>query len=149
MALSKKLIDFSNALKRLEEAHDKAFEARGGENYSFFRDSTIQRFEFTLEIAWKSVKSFLLEHEGVECRSPKGCMREFSATGYIDADETVRLLQMIDDRNLASHTYHENIAEEIFKNIQSYQEILKKIYEIMKSSEKSSVKAVWQFTAKR
>ena len=115
----------------------------------FFRDSTIQRFEFTLEIAWKSVKSFLLEHEGVECRSPKGCMREFSATGYIDADETVRLLQMIDDRNLASHTYHENIAEEIFKNIQSYQEILKKIYEIMKSSEKSSVKAVWQFTAKR
>ena len=63
-------------------------------------------------------------------------MRKFSATGYIDADETVRLLQMIDDRNLAFHTYHENIAEEIFKNIQSYQEILKKIYEIMKSSEK-------------
>ena len=115
MVLTKKLADFSSALKRLEEAHTKAVEARGSENYSFFRDSAIQRFEFTLEIAWKSIKSFLLEQEGIECRSPKGCMREFSVTGYIDADETLRLLQMVDDRNLASHTYHENIAEEILK----------------------------------
>ncbi len=134
MALTKKLNDFSSALKRLEEAHVKALETGGSENYSFFRDSTIQRFEFTLEIAWKSIKSFLLEQEGIECRSPKGCIREFSATGYIDADETVRMLQMIDDRNLASHTYHENIAEEIFGHIQNYLEILQKVYRAMKDA---------------
>ena len=99
MVLMKKLSDFSNALKRLEEAQTKALEARGNESYSFFRDSTIQRFEFTLEIAWKSIKTFLLKQEGIECRSPKGCIREFSAAGYADADETLRLLQMVDDRN--------------------------------------------------
>ena len=68
----------------------------------------MQRFEFTLEIAWKSIKSFLWKRKGVECRSSKGCIREFAA-GYVDEKETLRLLQMVDDRNLASHTYHPNL----------------------------------------
>jgi len=128
VALEKKLKDFENALQRLEEAVEKTKVNAGKEEYSFFRDSTIQRFEFTLEIAWKSIKQFLLEHDGLECRSPKACMREFFSTGYLDEAQVSLLLQMIDDRNLATHTYHESLADEIFSHVEVYLGILWDVY---------------------
>ncbi|KYJ85657.1 HI0074 family nucleotidyltransferase substrate-binding subunit [Sulfurovum riftiae] len=128
MALEKKISDFQNALERLNEAFVKTKEHQNEEEYSFFRDSTIQRFEFTLEIAWKSIKTFLLEQDGIECRSPKACMRDFFSTGYIDEVGIGELLAMIDDRNLATHTYHEALADEIFEHISVYLVILQNIY---------------------
>ena len=50
----KKYKDFETSMERLEEAYKKASENKNGELYSFFRDSTIQRFEFTVEIFWFS-----------------------------------------------------------------------------------------------
>jgi nucleotidyltransferase substrate binding protein (TIGR01987 family) len=133
MALEKRLRDFENALQRLQEAVEKTKAHREKEEYTFFRDSTIQRFEFTLEIAWKSIKQFLLAHDGVECRSPKACMREFFTTGYLDEAEISLFLQMIDDRNLATHTYHEALADEIFSHIGVYLGLLQKVYGKMKT----------------
>ena len=133
MALDKKLKDFDNALSRLEESINKTNAYKAQEEYTFFRDSTIQRFEFTLEIAWKSIKQFLLEHDGLECRSPKACMREFFSVGYLNEEEISLLLQMIDDRNLATHTYHEALADDIFLHIVSYKVLLKRIYGIMRN----------------
>jgi len=131
MALEKKLNDFRNALDRLDESIEKSIIYKDQEEYSFFRDSAIQRFEFTLEIAWKSIKSYLLVNEGVECRSPKSCMREFFSIGHIDQSEISTLLEMIDDRNLATHTYHESLSEEIFLKIEEYSKLLEKIYKII------------------
>jgi len=128
VALEKKLKDFENALQRLEEAVEKTKANVGKEEYTFFRDSTIQRFEFTLEIAWKSIKQFLLEHDGLECRSPKACMREFFSTGYLDEAQVSLLLQMVDDRNLATHTYHESLADEIFSHVEVYLGLLQDVY---------------------
>jgi len=136
MAIIKKLADFHNSLQRLEEAHHKTIAHKDDDEYTFFRDSTIQRFEFTLEIAWKSIKSYLLEQEGIECRSPKGCMREFFTAGYISEDETTQLLAMIDDRNLSTHTYHEALADEIYSHIKEYLITLKNIYIRMHSKTK-------------
>jgi len=131
MALDKRLKDFKSALQRLDEAINKSNEYKDKDEYSFFRDSTIQRFEFTLEIAWKSIKNYLLVKEGIECRSPKSCMREFFSVGYIDETEISSLLEMIDDRNLATHTYHESISEEIFSKMDKYSKLLNKIYKIL------------------
>ena len=112
MALEKKLSDFDKALQRLEESYEKTVLNQNNEEYSFFRDATIQRFEFTLEIAWKSIKHFLLEYEGVSCQSPKGCVREFLSCGYLTQAQTVGFLEMIDDRNLSTHTYHEEVQKQ-------------------------------------
>jgi len=128
VALEKKLADFSNALNRLEESYDRSLDLIGKEAFSFYRDSTIQRFEFTLEIAWKSIKAFLVEEEGIECRSPKSCIREFFATGHLDATDIQIMLEMVDNRNLATHTYHEALADEIFSDIKAYLPVFSLLY---------------------
>lgn len=112
----KSLSDFEKALSRLEEAFHKARELKGTEDYTFYRDSTIQRFEFTFEIMWKAMKIFL-EKEGIICRSPRGCIRELFSSGYISEDLTRKLFRALEDRNLTVHTYREELAEEIFSRI--------------------------------
>ncbi|SMP13958.1 nucleotidyltransferase substrate binding protein, HI0074 family [Desulfurobacterium pacificum] len=97
----------------------------------FFRNSAIQRFEFTVEILWKTVKTFLKEIEGIECRSPKSCIRGFFSVGYLSEDEVLLLLRMIDDRNLTSHAYIEEVAEEIFRRIVEYEPLIEKIINIL------------------
>ncbi|GEM_PF-5781423 len=82
MPLEKLLKDFESALNRLKEAYELANFMKEKELYEIFRDSTIQRFEFTTEIAWESLKRFLQEKERIICRSPKSCIREFFSAGY-------------------------------------------------------------------
>jgi len=128
MALEKKLKDYHNALSRLEESYKQTVLHQEDEAFSFYRDSTIQRFEFTLEIAWKSIKTFLLESEGIECRSPKSCIRELLATAHLNAEQVQTMLEMVDDRNLATHTYHESLANEIFQSILTYISLFQILY---------------------
>ncbi len=133
MALKNALHDFDRSLHRLKEAYLKAKKSND-DNYNFFRDSAIQRFEFTVEIFWKSIKYYLKEIEGIECRSPKSCIREFFITGGLDSEEgVVLLLEMIDDRNMTSHTYKEEIAKMIFSKIEIYIDRLNEILVKFKS----------------
>jgi len=74
--LNRVVNDFEHSLKRLEEAIKKLEKNRKSDDYPFFRDSSIQRFKFTFEIMWKTVKTYL-EREGITCRSPRSCIREF------------------------------------------------------------------------
>ena len=127
MALKKLLEDFEKALKRLKEAYKIDNLMRNKEHYELFRDSAIQRFEFTTEIMWKSLKEFLQEKEGIVCKSPKSYIREFFSVGYLKKEETFRLLKAIDDRKQTSHTYHEEVAEEIFSSIGDHLILFEKV----------------------
>ncbi|MDF2954022.1 MAG: putative nucleotidyltransferase [Thermodesulfobacterium sp.] len=61
---------------------------------------------------------------GIECYSPRGCIKEAFKQGFIEDDEI--FLDMLEDRNRSSHIYEET-AEEIFKRIKEiYTETLEK-----------------------
>ena len=81
------------------------------------RDGTIQRFEFTFELLWKALKA-ILQYKGIECNSPRDCIKKAFLYGVIDDDEI--LLDMLEDRNLSSHTYDEATAREIFGRIKNF-----------------------------
>ena len=132
--LRKQIEDFRKALNRFEEAVLLANECRGDKLYPFLRDSAIQRFEFTFEIFWKLVKTAMRELEGVKCNSPKSCMRELFRNGYISEDKLHELLKMVDDRNLTVHTYHEEVAEELFGRLRSYAHIMSSVKETLTRS---------------
>lgn len=100
--------DFESALTRLREV-------LAIEKTSITRDSAIQRFEFTVDLAWKTIKTYLEEKKGVRCTSPKGCIQDAFQNGIIVYDEY--WLEMIDLRNETSHTYKEALAEEVFAQL--------------------------------
>lgn len=75
----------------------------------------IQAYEFSTELAWKTMKDFL-EEKGLIVKNPKNVMREAFSQGYIDnADSWMKLLK---DRNLKSHVYDEEIAQIVIENIE-------------------------------
>ncbi len=102
------------------------------------RDAAIQRFEYCFEIGWKFLKEFLRSQEGIICNSPKSCFREAFKNGLLDESETILALQMTDDRNQTSHTYHEEIADEIFSRLNQYAALLNKLSIAMKEKNEPS-----------
>lgn len=81
------------------------------------RDATIQRFEFTFEVVWKTLKLYL-ERQGHECGGPRQTLKKAFAENLIFTPEHADVwLQMLDDRNLTSHAYDEELARQIYGHI--------------------------------
>lgn len=70
------------------------------------KEGAAHRFELTLELAWKTVKDYL-EYAGAIIKpvTPRGVIKEAYAAGII-ADGQV-WIDMLNHRNLLSHTYDE------------------------------------------
>ena len=111
-----KKIEVLLALERLRQADARLEEAIERARDDLHRDGVIQRFEFTVELLWKTLKR-VLEYEGLSCTSPRACIKEAFRHGLIGDDEV--LLDMLEDRNRCSHVYDEKAAEEIFTRIRS------------------------------
>lgn len=88
-------------------------------------DAAIQRFEFTIELFWKLLKN-ILESLGVEEQYPKNVLQEAFKGHLIDHEQD--WLKMLEDRNITSHTYNEDLADQIFTRIKLYAPILRKTY---------------------
>ena len=115
------------ALKTLKEITDEPYS-------EIIRDASIQRFEYSFEIFWKLLKEYLREKEGIICASPKSCFREAFKVELLTEDETIKSLEMTDDRNLTAHTYHEEVAMEIYQKIKMYYELMNNVYRKMKEN---------------
>ncbi len=76
------------------------------------RDMVIQRFEYTYELAWKMLKRYLQMYCGIEEGVIKNLYREAGKLRLIDSVEAWFSYQ--EARNLTSHTYNEDVAEETY-----------------------------------
>lgn len=81
------------------------------------RDASIQRFEFSFEAVWKAARLVLASVEGLEYASPKGVIRGCRSVGILSDAETKAALAMVDDRNLTSHTYDEELAQRLYQRL--------------------------------
>ncbi len=103
--LSKVGTQFAKAVTSLETVLQE-------EKTELVRDSAIKRFEYTFDLCWKLLKTFLEEKSGVICASPKGCFQDAYKQGTIEYDTF--WLDLVDWRNKTSHTYLEALAEEVY-----------------------------------
>ena len=99
--------DYHRVLGRLQTALEK-----DADTDDMYLDATIQRFEFCFELAWKLMKA-VLEYEGSEVNSPRSTIREAWKQGLVADAEA--WLDMMEKRNLSSHTYDEHSAWGIYR----------------------------------
>ncbi|BCJ87161.1 HI0074 family nucleotidyltransferase substrate-binding subunit [Effusibacillus dendaii] len=105
------LHNLGNALQRLREALEVP------EDSILAVDGTIQRFEFAIELYWKTLKR-LLAQEGVHTNTPRETLQHAFQVHWLE-DETA-WLQMLRDRNETSHVYDEATAVRIYRHIKQY-----------------------------
>lgn len=109
-ALAPTLAAYRNALERFRQALAEP-------HTTLVRDATIKRFEFTFELAWKTIQRYL-RSQGIVCNSPKDCLRQAFVFQWIR--DNPHWLRMIEDRNMTVHTYDEETATRIYKNLADY-----------------------------
>ena len=67
------------------------------------RNGVVQRFEFTLELGWKTLKDYMQE-EGLSFKlTPKGTLRQAQESGFIDYAQA--LIDALEVRNDLAHDY--------------------------------------------
>ena len=117
--------NFSRAYTLLREA----MERKVAELNELEREGAIQRFEYTFELAWLTLKD-RLEYAGVTLSeiTPRNVIREaFAAKLIADADAW---MDMLVDRNLMSHTYDFARFEAVIENTRSrYLAVLDNLYQ--------------------
>lgn len=98
------------------------------------RDSVIKRFEFTIDMFWKYLKAYLKEKHNIapELPSPRSIVREAGNMELISMQEVTLFLRGLDMRNLSSHIYHEDDAQEIANKIPEYYQLMARIIKNLK-----------------
>ncbi len=120
---------FLKTLRTLEKPLKQIKNPMDRDMYEMVRDSLIQRFEYSFEACWKLLKQLLEEKFSIRTTGTTNIFREAASTQLITEEELAILLDMIHDRNQTSHTYKEEIAEEIAKDIPQYFNTMTKIAE--------------------
>jgi nucleotidyltransferase substrate binding protein (TIGR01987 family) len=97
--------NFNKALSQLSRFVEK------GELNEFEIQGLIQCFEYNYELAWNVIKDFYESQGETEIQGSRDAIRLAFNRGLIEAGDV--WMKMVKSRTLTSHTYNEEIAEEI------------------------------------
>jgi nucleotidyltransferase substrate binding protein (TIGR01987 family) len=75
------------------------------------KQGLIQGFEFTFELAWNVMKDYLEEQGITGIIGSKGAIRHAFNKGLVDDGQV--WMDMLKDRNMASHSYDEKTAQDL------------------------------------
>ncbi|MBN2894183.1 MAG: nucleotidyltransferase substrate binding protein [Bacteroidales bacterium] len=125
--------------KQRFQNYEKAFFQlkKGVDSFDYLEDigkeGLIQRFEYTLELAWKTLKDYLASKE-VIAKFPKDVIKYAFQAELVDNGEL--WLQMLSDRNLMAHTYDEsNFLNALDKIVSLYFFEMQKLYNVLKNEQ--------------
>ena len=125
--LKEQIMDLDNCLERLSEV----LQDENDESDNYVRDSTILRFEVSYELSWKIMKEFSVFMGQEDCYSPKSCIRAAAQNGLIDNPEV--WFKYLEYRNLVSHTYNQETAEQLYSSISAFLTDAKKLLSNVKA----------------
>ncbi len=100
-----RLANFGKAMSQLDAA------TKANEYSDLERAGVIKTFEFSFELAWKTLKD-LLFYEGFDEKTPRDVLRRAFEAGYLEEDAAEAALDALDKRNLLTRTYDDKTAKE-------------------------------------
>ncbi len=118
--------DLINATNRLKEALNE-------KESELMIDAVLHRYEFTFELAWKTLKDYL-EYLGVAINtgSPREVIKESFAHNLISDGEI--WIKMMLARNSLSHLYDEETSRQVYNEIKN--EYFNQIQKLIETLEK-------------
>lgn len=119
------------ALETFQEALEIMENPKYEEIYETTRDSSIQRFEYSIDAFWKFLKIYMQQQFGfvVKIDSARAILREALNMQIITNEEFDQLIEAVADRNMTSHTYKEEVASMLAFHLPSYYQIMHSITE--------------------
>lgn len=117
----KAFLQLKNAIARFDSLDDLS------------KEGLIQRFEYTFELAWKTLKDYL-ESKGVIAKFPREVIKNAFQTNLINNGEI--WIDMLEKRNLPAHTYDKKNFDEALNTIlKSYYTEILNLYNLLKSEQ--------------
>lgn len=101
--------NYQKALAQLQKFIDK------GDLSELEKQGLIKAFEYTYELAWNTIKDFLEFKGQTDIYGSRDATRKAFELGIIEDGES--WMDMLKSRNRTSHTYNEEVAEEICKAV--------------------------------
>lgn len=92
--------NFEKAYLQLNDAIDK-FEMLD----DLSKEGLVQRFEYTFELAWKTLKDYL-ESQGIVSQFPREVLKQGFHTNILNNGEV--WIDILEKRNLLAHTYDQH-----------------------------------------
>lgn len=124
------LVTLKEAIESFDEQVNDATENPSQKNLKLvvsLRDSMIQRFEYCTDLFWKVLKLYLenIEKITLESNSPRGVIRAAVQAKILSEKQGIICMQMVDNRNMTSHMYHQEIAEEIAARVPEFYTLMR------------------------
>ena len=125
-----RFINFNKAFNQLERFIEKKVLNEMEEQ------GLIKSFEYTYELAWKTLQDLLKEKGYHNIVGPRPVIEQCFQDGYIT--DGMAWMHMHKSRNLTSHTYDENVVKEIIEDIRNVYFMLLKNLQIRLEEEKTA-----------
>ena len=95
------------------------------------REGIIQRFEYTWELVWQTLKDYL-DYQGIiiDDVTPRSVIKAAYAANIISRGDD--WMKALDARNKMSHTYNFKVFEQVIASIQAtFLDLFDEVYEIL------------------
>ncbi len=106
---------FSNYKKALAKLGEVAKDADLTALSELEKEGLIQRFEYTFELAWKTLQDLLIFKGYTDVVGPNPVLEQSLKDGYIKDEKGWRTMKK--SRELTSHTYNSDTADEIATSV--------------------------------
>ena len=106
---------FTNYKKALVKLSEAVEEYNAGAVRDIVKEGMIQRFEYTYELAWNTIKDYYHDQGETDIQGSKDAIKLAFSRGLI-SDGTA-WFNMVDSRKLTVHTYNEDTANEVAEDI--------------------------------
>lgn len=97
------------------------------------KDGTIQRFEYTFELCWKTLQSAAKSSGILDVNSPRESIRVAGQLNLIESVET--WLNFLNARNQASHVYDQATADSVYEAAKKFLPEVEKLIQKLKESQ--------------
>ncbi len=121
-AIQKALVTLRDGIHELESTSHAS---------RLMQDGLIQRFEYCIDSFWKFLKLYLesVQKVSVDSGAPRAILRLSVAANLINDSEYEILFDCVTDRNMTSHAYNQETAEEVLSHIPLYYETMQMIFD--------------------